>query len=1275
MVNGSPEINIAPKTPEVPKKRVGKKEVKGLYAHAAEHHKNMQAYERKWFVHKMLRGLVEPIAIHVRALRLDMAVKKYRAAHGEDPILTNDFVKEALKGWVFAKSGKISEQTIRQVQSLSEAHKEVIKSFSPDRSVGEHVEDLTPVEQKKARALLENIFAKNGQALTEDEVKKIAADSGISEEAVQNIAGKMSAVIVEAQKARIPFKTPEDMKNTVTDEVLYAGLSPEQKILAKKVARASIGMTATALLRYGGVALIAATPVGLAWGAAGVIGGVFIFGATASYGRLKQQEKLYEFNKGQGAVAHGPLAMGWTDKGLAMTKIIPAIGRLTSVNWEKEGRGRQLARAAIAGGLIAAAIKFAPQLESIGMHAEQTLGNVANDIGHASREVWGDISHTQLPHLDVHNPTPEVFSGKTTEIQIPHVTDGELRVPDGWHFGDVHHGQDPNVLYDTAGDKVASHFSSTNGITHFQYESVYASSHGIDMHHLNQSIDSSHPETDQFNEFVREHGSADLKINSPANDLPGHGKEAYGMTDYSDGKTLTIQSYDSLGEQSNSLEIKVNGQHLVFLPTDHINGHPAWQFTPGDTKDVVTMWKDGQELHVTSDQAASMLHITNGELQNWVHSGNPAGSSSDWDYNIGQNILGHDVIFGTLHKDTGVLDQLGVIRGHSGGEGELVGKTFGENVYDFTNKLGHIDVDEHLKSAAAVPFQRLDDRIDSIPFIGTLTEGIHDHTILSADDYIYYFQEHPFEAFVLTGLTPILIGAALANNRAKTRKGKLAKAAVATAAFLGFPGIAAAMGLGYVGKRAWDKLRGRKLAVGTPVPGNQNPEGIPAGGGTNGGTASSTVTTGPVAGAGSAGAGGDNTLGSIAQASPSIAATSVVSPSPAPVMTPVVRQPADPATTVPTPLAATVETEPSLATPAPAAPIIAPAGDQVLGGIQTDASGEIPSGTQAPLPPEETTEALEADTQIKPENQESNLLSEDDYLQRMSALQQQVQAGLGASEGEKTDIFQRLDDALLVGQGYVRRDGQMVRYNNTTELLDLVAKDFMLSEEGKEALAEYINQGNVLREHAAYTAVIEFAGLGQEELPFATYEILRGNGQTDKIDKLYESLTVADSDEKKQEIIEQIDIALATYFKLGIPFTSHPGSLYQYGLQSLEQAVFGTDFVSTTPFPWVNHGEGPTSSQDDNIRDALRNRLQEAGGDVADSSLEDVYHSLDQETRQKVLEGVSDRITEQYKDTLATNGQAHDSARIMLQHMLAAYMVKEEDVHRYPMRERPHLML
>src|SRR5690242_4471724 len=115
----APESAISSKAKEAPKKlqkRVGPKEVKGFYYHAAEYQRQKQ--KERNVPHRIFRGIIEPFAIHIRAARLKHAAKKYG---GEgSAVLDTQFVKQTLdKFW--GKS--LTEATKQQFKTKAQLHK------------------------------------------------------------------------------------------------------------------------------------------------------------------------------------------------------------------------------------------------------------------------------------------------------------------------------------------------------------------------------------------------------------------------------------------------------------------------------------------------------------------------------------------------------------------------------------------------------------------------------------------------------------------------------------------------------------------------------------------------------------------------------------------------------------------------------------------------------------------------------------------------------------------------------------------------------------------------------------------------------------------------------------------------------------------------------------------------------------------------------------------------------------------------------------------------
>src|SRR6185369_17710943 len=99
MAEGSPEVSIPQKAQEAKKplkKRVGKKEVKGFYYHAAEYQRARQK-ERKGVV-RIMSGIAEPFMIHIRASRLRIEAAHQGGWTKGSTVLDNETTKKLLEG-------------------------------------------------------------------------------------------------------------------------------------------------------------------------------------------------------------------------------------------------------------------------------------------------------------------------------------------------------------------------------------------------------------------------------------------------------------------------------------------------------------------------------------------------------------------------------------------------------------------------------------------------------------------------------------------------------------------------------------------------------------------------------------------------------------------------------------------------------------------------------------------------------------------------------------------------------------------------------------------------------------------------------------------------------------------------------------------------------------------------------------------------------------------------------------------------------------------------
>src|SRR5579872_4125900 len=170
----------SPKTRKIEFKRNGKS-IRGLYYHAAEFERKKQ--QERGMVGRMAAAFFEPFALQVRRYMLWEAVKDYQRGHkGEDPILTDAFVKQTLshlgRKFFFGATGE--QIDIHQgAAAAGRAHKTLLKTVGDMR-------EMNPAQQQEARNLLQKVVNVQGNLRPED-IHRIAQEAQVSPDEIAKL--------------------------------------------------------------------------------------------------------------------------------------------------------------------------------------------------------------------------------------------------------------------------------------------------------------------------------------------------------------------------------------------------------------------------------------------------------------------------------------------------------------------------------------------------------------------------------------------------------------------------------------------------------------------------------------------------------------------------------------------------------------------------------------------------------------------------------------------------------------------------------------------------------------------------------------------------------------------------------------------------------------------------------------------------------------------------------------------------------------------------------
>lgn len=308
----------APEAKRLQKKRVHKREVKGFYYHAAEYQRQKQN-ERKNIVNKMFHGLMAPFSVHVQAWRLRHFANKY-GGRMQGWVLDNDIAQKAL-------DKNFTEKDIREFKAKTQLHT-VFEKY-----------EITKADEAMAKSVLQNIFDKKG-TLSKEDIQNLQQESGLDEADIMRLA------TTAKENAGNGYLTVEEMKGKFADDALFGGLTEDQKKLATKICLSSWASTVLAAGKYGVVAAMGVNPLFLG----GLVTSALVSGGLSTGLRvtsLLKEGQTYGVNK---------------LRGIEQQKHTGWMSRAMGVDWDKDYKWLQIARAAAVGAGIGLIFKFHPQI-------------------------------------------------------------------------------------------------------------------------------------------------------------------------------------------------------------------------------------------------------------------------------------------------------------------------------------------------------------------------------------------------------------------------------------------------------------------------------------------------------------------------------------------------------------------------------------------------------------------------------------------------------------------------------------------------------------------------------------------------------------------------------------------------------------------------------------------------------------------------------------------------------------------------------------------------
>ena len=377
MADGSLSSPESPKPKEAPKKlakKVGKKEVKGFYYHAAEYQRQRQAKEKN-LVKKMFSSLVAPFTIHARALQL----RRIAAQHGGNMkawVIDNDFAQKAL-------NNQLTEKDIKAFQAKTNVHN-VFEKYQ-----------VSKADEAMAKSVLQEIFDKKGM-LSQEDLARLQQESGMDTSDIAQLAQTAQ------ENAGNGYMTAGEMKGKFADEAIYGGLNEEQVKLARQINRDAIFSTVFATGKYATlIALAASGPLG--WGVgAGISGGL---SAAMRVSSLNKEGGVYAMNKTKGIAQQQ--GEGW-------------FHRLMGVDWDKDQKVIQVIRAAAVGAALGFLAKGAPQFLEHLQHGDiqNWIGGHVPHVGAVPVQTTEAVQNT-LPVGNLH----EHFQDATTNTNVHFLPD------------------------------------------------------------------------------------------------------------------------------------------------------------------------------------------------------------------------------------------------------------------------------------------------------------------------------------------------------------------------------------------------------------------------------------------------------------------------------------------------------------------------------------------------------------------------------------------------------------------------------------------------------------------------------------------------------------------------------------------------------------------------------------------------------------------------------------------------------------------------------------
>jgi|GEM_PF-5451929 len=373
--------------------------VKGYIAHTREVQRLRQ--QERSFLGKMWHGFADRLTVYYGAQKLKNFVDAYRnnpANEGREPIFTDALVKGILDSRGFFRVREFDNLSAR-AQVTGRGHEAMLRlANKPVSQIAENDES-----RNRARNLVGEILKKPiGINLTDEEIAKLNMQySELTPDDIKAIEASVRGVYALGKEKGIVFVNADSFKNSVTDQLLYAGLSPDQQDQARKIAvRTAMGAAATV------ASMFSAPFVGLAPNLLVSMGAQAAVSAAARFPTLLGQGASFEFNRmrmgdGLGVMSAAPRPGGRLELALSRT----ALFRWMAVDW-KQGKGSypwQIIRSLALGSAVGAIFHGAEHFGSVVQGVDGFAGTIGHDIQHG---LGLDGAHHAAQTVDVsHNPT------------------------------------------------------------------------------------------------------------------------------------------------------------------------------------------------------------------------------------------------------------------------------------------------------------------------------------------------------------------------------------------------------------------------------------------------------------------------------------------------------------------------------------------------------------------------------------------------------------------------------------------------------------------------------------------------------------------------------------------------------------------------------------------------------------------------------------------------------------------------------------------------------